>query len=434
MIDFLLHGLRTRPHIDRAIREASARTGIILGLLSGLSVVIVLWAIVLGVATVVGFGSGSPSGNFTAVLTSTWPLAPVLTAAAALAAPARRYFLGLHPAWGQIGAGLAVLTVFLLLALPWAFRQRLIQGDALTRQPAYVTPGSLYRATATDGWLFFWFGLLVLIAAIFFTVAVRHVFDYLLTRFRNVSEPEVEVASPTASDFQREQTGLGRLKVEIAELRARPVQRMRVDPIISSTNIIDREIGRAVPRWMEPLARLNFGPGKTLLIGFIVAAVVWFAAVAAKAPEDWTVWRAATYVTPQSTTLLVPFDLSPRTSAIRVYAVSGEGDVIAGVAHRGAPGPIYDRIIRVRGDRAYLLAGSSPPTVISLAGLEPGSYELQLNWFSGAVLVGIAAERSSAISTHFLAVILGISAAGMLAAGSGLVALALANLRAYFDF
>jgi hypothetical protein len=434
MLDFLLRGFRPTPHVDRALLAAPARAGVLIGLLTGLSVGAVAWALVLAVAAIVGFGSGSPAGNFRATLSGTWPLFPAMVLAAGLAAPARRHFLGRHPRWGQVGAGLTVLAVFLLLVLPWAFRQRLVQGDLLTREPVYATPGTLYRATEADGWLLFWFGLLALGGALVFTVVMRRVFDYGFARRRDVAPEVIEVAAPDPGDFQRQQTGLGQLKFEIAELRARPTRHVTIDPVISGTHVVDREVDRAVPRWMEPLAALNFGPGKFLLIGFIAAAVLWFSAVAARVPQEWVIWRAATFVTPDSPAYIVPFELVANVSAIRIYAVSGEGDVLAAVARRGSFEAIPDKTVRARGDRAIFSTNSGLPTVIGLEDLEPGPYDLRLSRFSGAVLVGVAAERTSALSTHTLALILGIAAAGIIAGGAGLLLLALANLRAYFDF
>jgi len=433
VIDFLLRGFRPTPHIDRALLEAPARTGILIGLLAGLSVGALVWALILAAATIVGLGSGTPSGNFRAALSATWTLFPTMVLAAGLAAPARRHLLGRHPRWGQVGAALAVLAAFLLLVLPWAFRQRLVQGDLLTREPVYTTPGALYRATEADGWLLLWFGLLALGGALLFTVVIRRVFDYGFARLRGVAPDVIEVAVPDAGDFQRQQTGLGQLKLEIAELRARPTRHVTIDPVISGTHVIDREVDRAVPRWMEPLARLNFGPGKFLLIGFIAAAVLWFAAVASRVPQEWIIWRAATFVTPDAPAYVVPFELVPNVSAIRIYAVSGEGDVIAAVADRGSLDTIPGKTVRARGDDV-LTVNSGLPTIIGLDDLEPGPYDLRLDRFSGAVLIGVAAERTSAFSTHLLALVLGVAAAGMLASGAGLLLLALANLRAYFDF
>ncbi len=434
MIDFLLRGFRPTPHIDRALLAAPARTGVLIGLLAGLNVAAVVWALVLAVATIVGFGSGTPSGNFRATLDATWLLSPVMVLAAGLAAPARRHFLGRHPRWGQVGAGLTVLLVFLFLVLPWAFRQRLVQGDLLTREPVYTTPGTLFRATEVDGWLLFWFGLPALGGALVFTVLIRRVFDYGFARLRGVAPDVIEVAAPDPGDFQRQQTGLGQLKLEIAELRARPTRHVTIDPVISRTHVIDREVDRAVPRWMEPLARLNFGPGKFLLIGFIAAAVLWFAAVATRVPQEWIIWRAATFVTPDAPAYVVPFELVPNVSAIRIYAISGDGDVLAAVARRGSFEAVPGKTVRVRGDGNALAVNSGLATVVGLADLEPGPYDLRLNRFSGAVLVGVAAERTSAFSTHLLALFLGVAAAGMLVGGAGLLLLALANLRAYFDF
>jgi hypothetical protein len=434
MIDFLLRGFRPTPHIDRALLAAPARSGILIGLLAGLSVGAVVWALILATATIVGFGSGSPAGNFRATLSATWPLFPAMVLAAGLAAPARRNFLGRHPRWGQVGAGLAVLAAFLLLVLPWAFRQRLIQGDLLTREPVYTTPATLYRATEADGWLLFWFGLLALGGALVFTVVIRRVFDYGFARLRNIAPEVIEVAAPDPGDFQRQQTGLGKLKLEIAELRARPARHVTIDPVISGTHVVDREVDRAVPRWMEPLAALNFGPGKILLIGFIAAAVLWFTGVAARVPQEWGIWRAAISVTLYTPAYVVPFELVTNVSAIRIYAISGDGDVLAAVARRGSFEDLPGKTVRVRGDREVLSVNSGLATVIGLADLEPGAYDLRLNRFSGAALVGVAAERTSALSTHLLALMLGIAAAGMLTGGAGLLLLALANLRAYFDF
>ena len=434
MLDFLLRGFRPTPHVDRALLAAPARTGVLIGLLTGLNVGAVVWALALAVATIVGFGSGSPAGNFRATLSGSWPLFPTMVLAAGLAAPARRHFLGRHPRWGQVGAGLAVLAVFLLLVLPWAFRQRLIQGDLLTREPVYTVPRTLYRATETDGWLLLWFGLLALGGALLFTVVTRWVFDFGFARLRNVAPEVIEVATPDPSDFQRQQTGLGQLKLEIAELRARPTRRVTIDPVIGGTHVVDREVDRAVPRWMEPLAALNFGPGKFLLIGFIAAAVFWFSGVAARVPQEWVIWRAATFVTPDAPAYVVPFELVPNVSAIRIYAVSGEGDVIAAVAHRRQLDALPDKTVRTRDDPDSDSINSGLPTVIGLEDLEPGPYDLRLSRFSGSLLVGVAAERTSAFSTHVLALVLGIAAAGMLAGGAGLLLLALANLRAYFDF
>jgi hypothetical protein len=158
-----------------------------------------------------------------------------------------------------------LFTVFLLLALTWAFRQRLIQGDALTRQGVYEVPGGLYQATEADGLLLMWFGLAALIGAILFTVTAAVLLDYLVERRLPVAESESEDPAPPVSDLQRDQTGLGRLKLEISELRRRTTERPAGDPIISATDVIDRETGRTVPPWVEPVADLNFRLGKACL-------------------------------------------------------------------------------------------------------------------------------------------------------------------------
>lgn|GEM_PF-2613812 len=326
-----------------------------------------------------------------------------------------------------------MFTVFLLLALTWAFRQRLIQGDALTRQGVYEVPGGLYQATEADGLLLMWFGLAALIGAILFTVTAAVLLDYLVERRLPVAESESEDPAPPVSDLQRDQTGLGRLKLEISELRRRTTERPAGDPIISATDVIDRETGRTVPPWVEPVADLNFRLGKGLLIAFIVSVLVSFTAVALKAPEEWLVWRNAIFVTPRASALIVPIDIVPNISAIRLYAISGEGDIIGGLARRGAPRNIPGRVVRVRGypDSPQV---DAPPNVISFEGLDPGHYALRIDRFSGSLFVGITAERTSALSTHLLEVVLGAGAAGMLATGTGLTLLAVANIRAYFDF
>ena len=432
MLEFLSRGLRGRPAIDEAVRAAAPRTVIALGMTSGLAVTVIPWALALAAATIIGFGSGTPSSNFRAVLAATWSLVLVLIVAGGVAAISRRYVLGLHSGWGRIGAGVALFGVFLLLSLTWAFRQRLIQGDALTRQSVYEVPGGLYQATEADGLLLIWFGLAALIGAVLFTVTAGGVLDYLIERRLPVAESESEYPAPPVSDFQRNQTGLGRLKLEIRELRRRTTERPEGDPIISATDVIDRETGRTVPPWMEPVADLNFGLGKGLLIAFIFSALVWFAAVALKAPEEWLVWRNAIFVTPRAGALIVPIDLAPNISAIRLYAISGEGDIIGGLARRGAPRVMSGRVVRVRGylDSPQVVA---PPNVISFDGLDPGHYALRIDRFSGSLFVGMTAERTSALSTHLLAVVLGAAAAGMVSTGAGLTLLAVANVRAYLD-
>ena len=432
MYGFLSRGLRAQPAIDGAVREAALRAIAALGLLSGLGVALMLWIPVLAFATIIGFGAGTPSGNFSAVLGSTWPLALVLSLAGGIAGISRRYVQRLHPGWDRIGAGIAVYAVFLILALTWAFRQRLIQGDALTRQAVYEVPGSLYRATESDGLLILWFGFAALAGAILFTVAAGGLLDFFVVRRLPVAEAELDQPTPAASDFQRDQTGLSRLKLEIVELRDRARQPGPTDRIISATDVIDREAGRAVPRWMEPLADLNFKLGKGMLIVFIISALAWFTAVSLKAPEEWFVWRNSIFVTPTTRSFLVPIELVPNISAIRLHAAYGEGDVIGGLARRGAPRAIPDRVVRLRGYPERFQAGA-PPNIISFDGLEPGDYVLYLDSFSGSLLVGMAAERTSAVSTHVLAVVLGVAAAGLLAGGAGLTLIAATNFRAYFD-
>ncbi len=437
MIEFLSRGLRGRPAIDGAVLTAAPGAVIALGLLSGLVLAVILWALGLAAATIIGFGAGTPSGNFSAVLESTWPLVLVLAITGGVASISRRYVLQLHPGWGRIGVGIAVFAVFLLLALTWAFRQRVVEGDAITRKTVYEVPGSLYQATETDGPLLVWFGLAALVGAVLFTVVAGGLLDFLVARRLHVaeseSESEPEEPAPLTSDFQREQTGLSRLKLEIVELRRRTTQRPASDPIISATDVIDRETGRTVPPWMEPIADLNFRLGKGLLVAFIISAVVWFTAAALKAPDDWLVWRNTIFVTPWAGTFIVPIDIAPNVSAIRLYAVSGEGDVIGGLARRGDPDVIPGRVVRVRGYSEFLQV-DPPPNMISFEGLEPGHYVLRIDRFDGSLLIGMTAERTSAISTHLLAVVLGIASAGMLAGGAGLTLLAVANLRGYFDF
>ncbi len=343
MLEFLTRGLRGRTAIDEAVRAAAPRTVIALGLTSGLAVAVVPWTLALAAATIIRFGAGTPSGNFKAVLAATWSLVLVLTIAGGVAGISRRYVLGLHSGWGRIGAGVAVFAVFLLLALTWAFRQRLVQGDALTRQAVYEVPGGLYQATEADGLLLMWFGLAALAGAVLFIVTAGGLLDYLVERRLPVAESELEDPALPVSDFQRDQTGLGRLKLEISELRRRITERPASDPIISATDVIDRETGRSVPPWMGPVADLNFRLGKGLLIAFIVSALAWFTAVALKAPEEWLVWRNSIFVTPRASALIVPIDVVPNVSAIRLYAISGEGDIIGGlwpVAGRRRTSPV----------------------------------------------------------------------------------------------
>ncbi len=432
MLNFLFRGLRRQPAIDRAILDSAPRTAVALGLLSGLAIAVILLALALAVATIAGFEAGTPSGNFTAVLKFTSPAFVILIAAGGAAGISRRYVLELHPGWGRIGAGVAVFAVFLLLAVPWAFRQRLIQGDALTRRTVYEVPGGLYHATESDGILLLLFGLAALVGAILFSVIAGGILDSLVRRALPIVETGPEEPTHPPSDFQSEQTGLSRLKLEIIELRRRNGRRRPIDPVISATNVIDRETGRAVPPWMEPIADLNFRLGKGLLIAFIISALVWFTAVASKAPEEWLVWRNAIFVTPRTGTFIIPVDIVANVSAIRLHAVTGEGDVIGALARRGAPDTIPGRVVRVRGFPEPLQS-DPPPSIITFDGLDPGHYALRLNWFSGSVLIGMTAERTSSLSTHLLAVVLGVSAAGMLAAGAGLALLTAANLRAYLD-
>ena len=432
MLNLLLHGLRNRPSVDQAIGDASPRTILALGLLSGLAPAVGLWIFVLIASALIGFGSGTPSGNFRAVLIATWTLVPVLTITGGVAGISRRHFLGLHPGWGRIGAALAALAGLLLLNMTWAYRQRLIQGDALTRESVYDVPGSLYLATETDGLLFVWFGFAALAGAIVFTLVAGSLLDTLVVRLLGVTQSVGHEPAPSASDFQREQTGLSRLKLEIAGLRGLATEHRQIDPIIGATDVIDRETGRAVPRWMEPVAALNFRLGKGLVIGFVVSALIWFGAVALKAPEEWLVWRNAFFVTPSAGSFIVQVDLVPNISAIRINAVSGEGDALARLARRGVARALPGRVVRVRGypENPRFRA---PPNIIAFDGLEPGPYALHVDWLSGSLFVGITAERNSSLSTHFLAAVLGVGAAGMLAAGAGLLLLAAANIRAYLN-
>jgi|GEM_PF-2550962 hypothetical protein len=90
MLEFLSRGLRGRSAIDEAVRAAAPRTVIALGMTSGLVVGVIPWALALAAATIIGFGTGTPPGNFKAVLAATWSLVLVLTIAGGVAGISRR--------------------------------------------------------------------------------------------------------------------------------------------------------------------------------------------------------------------------------------------------------------------------------------------------------------------------------------------------------
>lgn len=458
---------RSRAWLVReAILEASPRTAGLIGLAAGIlsaataAVVIEVFYFFVGLvapsSTIEGLGSArflrdgerlglaeslsaGVRGGLT-LIADLWPALVALSVSGFILANAFHRVGQARSSWSFAGALLSIFGVCTAGISIWAFLKLLTVSSQLADRDAWREITFSDRIWTSD------VGLVVvtLLIATPISLILLALWRWWVLRiarvFVSITEPaeadgsEVVAADEPISYIQYQQN-VRRLKIDSAELRALDRDWRRApDPVLEQTVVVDRDRGRAVPPWMEPMAGLNTVIGKPLLAVFAISLTLWLAASLIRDRQGWEPQRGE-FGLSSSAPLALSLEITDFTRSLRIFGLSGRATIEIRLHPPGNEEAIEitDRLIVDLIDPARANVSGSRPLSYDFEGSPPGVYRLAVTMVSGEFArLGYSLGFDVPDSWRIAAISLGLAAAGLILSTVGLAGMGLANVVAYF--
>jgi hypothetical protein len=256
--------------------------------------------------------------------------------------------------------------------------------------------------------------------------------------FVSIAEPaesdgsEIEEEPISYIEYQRR---VRRLKRDSADLRAVDRDWRRVpDPVLEQTVVIDRDRGRSVPPWMEPMAGLNSVIGKPLLAAFLISLALWLAASLVRDNQGWNSQRGEISLT-SSKPIALTLKIADFTKSLRIFGLSGQGmiEIVLHAPGSDEPVEIAERLAVDAVDPTLADLSRARPLSYDFKGSPPGLYRVVLRQVSGEFArLGYSLGFDAPGSWRIVGAVLGAAAAGLIVSTTGLLGIGLANVVAYF--
>ncbi len=344
------------------------------------------------------------------------------------------------PSWSNVGAFIVVFALCTAGVSIWAYWQGQTLRSQFANRDFWDDPELLDRILRTDP------GVLGVTLAITAPVSVAILFLWrwwflrLGRLFFAASEDsdaadadQVEEAPPSYIDFQDR---MRRVKRDSAELRSIESDVRRApDPIMDRTVVVERDHGRSVPKWMEPVAALNSVLGRPLLVLFVVSLAIWLAMSLVRDRQIWHVQSGVISLRSSGPPLFVRLRVGEPARTLRIFGLAGKGAVDIVIQRLGAEEPdvLSDGLVVDANEPSTSDFSALRPLSRELRGEPEGTYRVEFTLTSGELMnLGYVVGFEIPVQWRVVGVALGLAGAGLIISTFGLLSVAGANVGAYF--
>ena len=367
-----------------------------------------------------------------------WPSFTALCLTGFILAVALRSFGRARSSWGFGGVLLAIFAVCTMVFGIWTYLEHLALSARLADRDYWADLTYIESVWMSEVGIV----ALTLLASIPASLTIFTFWRWWILQiarfFVHGVEPNDSLDSITEDETQISHTDyqnrLANLKRDSAELRRLDRDWRRVsDSVLDQTVVVDRDRGRSVPPWMEPMVRLNVVIGKPLLATFALSLALWFGADLVRDSQNWKPQRGEIGIT-STQAMSLTLTITEFTKSLRLFGLSGRGETEVQVVKPGNAASIgiagrltVDAIDPLKDGLSRTQAFS-----YNFTGGVPGLYRVVLRQSSGEFArLGYSLGFEPPHSWRIVAIVLGIATASLIVSTAGLTAIAIGNLVSY---